>query len=188
LDLSAKKGEIVSVRLKATLLAAMAVAVVAVGCGGGGGSTSGSESESSASDSTGGGSSSPAKAAFIKQASAACVGARGGTLKKVAAYQLAHKSEGQSAAVLAKQAVTAALLSTIAAEIAALEAVAPPEGDEAEVDAILTALQSDLKEAKEGKNKAYDEVEDYFAVDSDKKMRAYGLDECVKQGPEEKTG
>jgi hypothetical protein len=164
----------VGVRLKATLLAGMAIAAVAIGCGGG---DSTSESASGGSESDSGD-----RSAFIKEATAACAKARGGTLKKVAAYQQEHRSDGQSPAVLAKEAVYAALRSTIAAEIAALEAVEVPEADEEEFEAILAAIRSDLKEAKEGKNKAYDEFEDYFSANSDKQLRAFGLPECTKQG------
>lgn len=169
------KGEIVGVRLRVVLLAAT-IAVVAAGCGGGD-----SGDSTSASSSSEEGSGAPSRAVFIEQANEVCLEKREGTLEKVAAYQNAHRSDGLSRAALAKAAVRAALLSTIATEAAALQALQAPAGGEGEVEAILATLERELGEARREAHDNYDEVEDYFA-DSDREMREYGLVECQKQG------
>ena len=150
----------------------VAVATATIGCGG-------SETRTSASDSGGGGSTPASKAGFVKRASAICARDREGTLERVGAYQERHSSEGLSEAALRKESIISALSSTIQKEIADLNEVPLPRGEEKQVEAILSATRAALDNAKESKVKSPKKFDGYF-VDVNQKLREYGLKECRK--------
>lgn len=158
-------------RLTTILTATAAAAMIAVGCGSDDDATSGSAE---------GDSSSLSKETFVKRASAACSRPRESSLERVAAYQAQHRPDGLPKAELNRRAFRAGLLLTIEAEVAALRKLGAPAGDEEEIEAIITALQAALGEAKEGNRKSFDQVEDYFAG-TDKMLQEYGLTGCMKR-------
>lgn len=152
-----------------TLIAAIGIVAVALGCGG--------DDDSSSADAAG---DSLGKAAFVKQANEACLEEREDSFEQVAAYQKKHRGEGGSQEEQMRRAIRAVLLSTIAAEIADLEALGMPEGDEQQVEAILASLEDAHEEAEEQtKTDPSKEVEDYFGA-ANKKLAGYGLESCQK--------
>lgn len=154
-------------RLNMTLavLIAMAAMTMAMGCGGGGGSTS-----------TAG----LSKAAFIKQANAACLKEREDSIERVNAYAKKHLSEGLPRGVLTRTAIVAVDLATVEREIADLRKLPPPAEDEEEIEAILAAQQRALEMAKRPQAKSSPKIAVRYFVGANKKLRAYGLTECVK--------
>jgi hypothetical protein len=156
------------------LVAVVAMAAVAVGAGCGGGGASDSES-------SGGSASSLSKAAFIRRASAACLDPREDTLEKVIAYQKRHQSDGVSQQVLSENAMKAAILSTVEAEIAALEKLGGPAGGEDQVEAIMAALRNAVKKGKSSAQAKVAQVEDNFKG-ADQMLRRYGIPACAKNG------
>jgi hypothetical protein len=153
-------------RLWATPIVALALVAVGVGCGGG--------SEDS-------GSSALSKAVFVKRASAACLDPRESALEKVVAYEKKHKSDGRPPAELADDAMKAAVLSTVEAEIAALEKLGMPEGDEKQIETIMAALRSAVQKGQNSAQAKVAEVEDNFKP-ADQLLRSYGLPACAKNG------
>lgn len=158
--------------LKTTVGAALAgvVAVIATGCG-----TSDSSSTPGSATAE---ASSPSKAAFIAKANAACLHEIEGSLERVVDYQQKHRLEGLPQPVLVRRAVRPVLLSTIAAEIADIDRLEPPAGDEEEIEAILAAQRRALAEAK-ARTKSLEDAEDYF-VAADRMLREYGIAHCEK--------
>lgn len=188
-------------KARLTMLLAIAIAVAGITAGCGSGSDDGSSSDGSpgttsegqsgdssegqsegGSDASGGtdGGGSIDKATFVKKASAACQQQRQGALERVAAYQAKHRGEGRSEAELTEDALKAVVLSTVAAEVAALRKLEPPSGEEREFEAVLAAVERDLEQAqKSSANSSSDEVEGSFGASS-KKLGQFGIPSCAK--------
>ena len=145
-----------------TVAAGMAL-IAAAGCGG---------SEDSAASALG-------KAAFVKRASAACLDQRGNAFEKVVAYEKKHNSDGVPPAKLTNDAMKAAVLSTVEAEIAALEKLRVPAGEEEAFEAINALMHDALDKAK-GEEKLA-KVEAAFRG-LDWQLRKFGLPACAKNG------
>lgn len=143
------------------MVAVIAVGVAMMGCG-----------------SDGGDSDSLSKAEFVKQANESCREKRVDAVKRVTAYFKRHKSDGLSEAELSQRALRAGVVSTIEAEIAALNALQPPAEDAEEVDALVASLERTLTKAK-GQAKTDEQVERSF-IGVDKALRRYGLTQCTK--------
>ncbi len=156
---------------KMTLIAAVAIASAALGSGCGGGNPSTASSPE--------GVSTASNAAYIKQANAACLAQRENSLERVAAYEKQHSSESLPRHVLAENALKAAVLSTVEAEIAALEKLESPAGEEEAIEAINALLHDALDKAKGEEGLA--NVEGAFRS-VDRQLRRYGLSACAKNG------
>lgn len=169
------------------LVALLAIAVAVVGCGGGGDSgstgtasagTSSSSSEEQASDSET--ASTSDKATFVKSASVVCKEAREGALERIQAYEKQHKSDGLSEVALGEKSIREVLLATIFAEIEGVRDLEPPAGDEEEIKAIVSEMETTYDEAKANEKLSYTEIEESFGG-SDQKLKAYGLVDCAKR-------
>lgn len=146
-------------------LAAVAVVAVLGGCGGGGGDSSstvasgdegtGATTKGEAGGSTGksgnsGGSSGKAstpsgelsKAEFVKQANAICEKGRAKGLAKMQTYVKQHGgNSGRPSSAQLTKALNAVFLPEIQTQAEEIRALGAPAGDEAKVDAFLTALE-----------------------------------------------
>jgi hypothetical protein len=150
------------------LVAGVAIVALASGCGN-------DEDSSSASNSGEGGSSALSKAAYVRQANAACLKERGKSFEDAVPPQEVRRVEDLGT----KRAIRALILLIIEAENANLRRLGPSENGEEEFEAMMSSLENALDEAREEKNKSFDEVEDYFR-EANRKLRDYGLDKCVK--------
>jgi hypothetical protein len=160
----------VNARLKAVLGVAIATAAMAMaaGCGSSGDSSSAQGDTSSLS-----------KAAFIKQANAACLKERSDTLEKAVAYAKSHRSEGLPQAALTRKAIKTVEVAAITRELADLRELPPPAADKKEVEAILAEQQAGLEDAKRHLRDLSRDMEASF-IKPDKRLRAYGLTKCSK--------
>jgi hypothetical protein len=129
----------------------------------------------------GGEDSGPSKAVFIKRAEAACLKPREDVFERVGEYEAKHRSDGLSKTALSTAAVKTAVLEVTEDEYAALRKLEAPAGEDKEVEAILAAVGAGVEKAQQPSTKTSSDVEDAFST-ADKKLRAYGLDECVKGG------
>lgn len=161
-------------RLATLLTAAIAIVAIAAGCGGGDGSASSSTGASSA-----------ARASFVKKAVLVCSRAREGGFDRLAAYQKKHRADQLPKAVVTQNAFRAVLLATIKAEIAGLEALEAPAGDEKTIEAMLASLHKAFDEGTKvtkmahGQTPAHQIVARFAAAD--KELHAYGLTGCTKK-------
>lgn len=175
-----------NVRWTMLLGALLAIAVAVVGCGGGGDSgstgTASAGTGSSASEEQTSESEAPSadKAAFIKSASAVCKEAREGALERIQEYEKQHKSEGLSEVALGEKSIREVLLATIFAEIEGVRDLEQPAGDEEELEAIISEMETTYDEAKANEKLNYTEIEESFGS-SDQKLKAYGLVDCAKR-------
>jgi hypothetical protein len=176
----------VNARWTLLLVALLAIAVAVVGCGGGDSSSAGTTSAgggSGASEEQAGGSegtTSADKAAYIRSASAVCKEAREGALERIQEYEKQHKSEGLSEVALGEKSIREVLLATIFAEIEGVRDLEQPAGDEEELEAIISEMETTYDEAKANKKLNYTEIEESFGG-SDQKLKAYGLVDCAKR-------
>lgn len=162
-------------RLIMLLICAVAVGALVAGCGGDDGSAS---SGSGATVTT----SSLSKDEFVKQASAACTRARKNITNESLGYLQQHEAKGDSradeAASFASM-VKVVILPIIENEIAEIEKLGAPSGDEDEIEAFLASEQKGMDEvAKLSRIVSRFQLERYFAP-SAKIGRAYGLEACV---------
>ena len=172
-------------KLLTALLAVMAVAALVAGCGGGSDSSSSSEStsaDSTAADSTesepSSDGSAPTKAVFIKEADAICSKADGELAEEITDYAEENeidpeKEPSEDQQVELYEEVVIANIDRQADELAALT---PPEGEEEEVESLVSSLEEGVAEAEddpqqlvEGKNPL---------ADASKKANAYGMTVC----------
>lgn len=151
-------------RLVIISAAAIVIVAAAVGCGS---DETGNAAEGDA----------PSKAEFVKQVGAACQKARKGALDEIRVYEEKHSSEELTPGMLGARAIKVVLLRTIKEEIDAIRQAGMPEGGEAEIEAILTALDADYAVAKT--KDEISPIEGAFATSS-KQLTSYGLEECAK--------
>jgi hypothetical protein len=169
--------EILKVRLTFVLVFVVAIAALV-----GGGCGDDDESSSAANDQSDGASvttSSLDKAAFIKQASAACAKERKSLVNEATAYlekpAVKKQPEGTAVANMAR----AVMVPTIEAEIAAVTKLGAPAGDEEQVEAMLAAQQVGVEEVKGLKQaKSLEDIEAHFR-DATKLYEAYGFEACT---------
>jgi hypothetical protein len=163
----------VSKRIIAMLVGALAIAVIA-GCGGGSDSSSTSGESTSSGD---GGGSSISKAEFIKKADAIC--AKGSETANEEAEEFAEDNNVDTENPTPEQLeevvsdVVAPNIQIEAEEIAALGA---PQGDEAEVEAIVNSVEEAVS-ALEGDPSKVGEGESPLA-EATKLAKSYGLKNC----------
>jgi hypothetical protein len=124
------------------------------------------------------GSAQVSKAAFVRQANAVCEAASERIVAKSATAEQNGKTGPQAGAEL----VPVILVPAIEEEIEEVRALEMPEGDEAQIEAILDALQEVMDKAKVA-------PEEFLAVlgagerpyrKVEKLANAYGIDECAQ--------
>jgi len=148
----------------------LAIAAVATGCG---------------SSNDNGSTASLTKAEFVKQGNAIC---RKGNaqieseFEKFAEEHHLGKHQKPSKKVLA-EATETVLIPAITTQIEGLRALGTPEGDEGEIDEILTGAEESLEEAEEDPA-AFAEGEPTKFKQVNKRARAYGLTVCAEEGNE----
>jgi hypothetical protein len=160
-------------RLGAALVALLALVAVAAGCGGGGSSSGGSSTGGSTEGGDGG---APSKAAFIKEADEVCGKAEDELTAEVKAFAKEHNiplegekpSEAQQIELFQE-----VILPNIAKQGEELEALTPPEGDEAKIEDLTGTLESEVAEAEEE-----DGIGEGALAGATKKARAYGFKTC----------
>ena len=152
-------------RLTMVLAALIALVAIAAGCGGdddGGGVASGSLT----------------KAEFVKRVNDMCESNRQGQLKDVQAYA-AGKGAGLPPGELYAAVNRDLLLPQVEEEIETIEELGAPEGDEAKIEAFVTAQRRGIEEASKIQSISEDEqVRRYFRPASEL-AREYGIDECA---------
>jgi ABC-type Fe3+-hydroxamate transport system substrate-binding protein len=159
-------------QLFSALLIAALAAAIAAGCGG-----------SSSSDSSEGDSTSPpttvttsslSKSVFVKRADAICIkGAE--QVEKALAQVSKLKGKAAETAIESFGGGFAGMVNSVAGEIQELGA---PQGDEAQVEAILAAMGSAVTAAREHPTKSLEALAQQFQQ-SDKLSGVYGLKSCV---------
>jgi hypothetical protein len=175
-----------SKRVLAALLACAALVVVAAGCGGGGDTTtSGGNTTTSGGDGTSGGEETsadsgpaPTRAVFVKEADAICEEADAGLNDEIEGYAEENGISTQDEPSQAQQEEIYAevVLPRVAKQGEEIDALTPPEGDEAKVEEIVQALDSGVEEA-EADPSLLVEGKTPFA-DASSKAQAYGLKVC----------
>lgn len=136
------------------------VAVLVVGCGGGG-----SDSSTTA----------LSKAQYVKQANAICK--KGQQEREAAVNELAEKVKpGAGAGELPKGGLVEAITPPLATMVEELAALPAPEGDEAQVEAIVEAYEKPVEEIEEDQNAAFNG--ELFKEATAKGVK-YGLEDCT---------
>jgi hypothetical protein len=149
-------------RLSFSIGITAAIATVVFGCGAdnGGGKTA----------------TSPSKAEFIRQANSACARERSGLKERLSAFERFRAGEKPEPYA---DAVHFVLLPTIEEEIARVEELDPPGGEEERVDTILFAQKSTLDSlAVKQRVASISFAEKAFAAPA-RMLRAYGLASCA---------
>jgi hypothetical protein len=160
-----KAGKQLSNRLIALLAGACALALFAAGCGGG-------DDTSTTASLT--------KAQFIKKADGICESAEGKLNGEFESFAEKHNlSEKQPPNHKeAEEAATTILIPSIEGQVQDIRALGAPEGDEGQVDELLTAVEDALDTAREDPAEFIEsEGEGEFAA-ANKKAREYGLKAC----------
>lgn len=152
----------------ATLVAG--IALFAAGCGGGDDSTTDSGA-SGASGASGVSGAAPDKAAFIKQADAICSAGD----DKIEAAQKSLGLSGQPSTAEAAKFATDTIVPTIQDELDQLSDLTPPEGDEEQVDAVISAAQDGLDAVEKDPASIIDGKQ---FTDANKLADAYGFQSC----------
>lgn len=156
-------------RLIALLVGVLVGALLIAGCGS-------SDSESTASLS---------KAQFVKQGNAICRKGNAQIESEFEGFAEKHnlkKHEKPSTALLAEASETI-LIPAITTEIEGIRALGTPEGDEGEVDEILSGAEEGLEEAEEDPA-AFAESQSPKFKEINKLAREYGLTVCGEEGNE----
>lgn len=146
-------------RLVTAFLGAFVVAAIAVGCGGG-----------DSSSSTGGGSAS-SKAAFVKQGDALCAKNNTAIAKEAESFT---PGAGAKPAEVEDELVTEVYAPGVGRQANEIGGLTAPEGEEAEVEAIIEALEAGAAQAEEDPSSFGNGA---FA-ESTKLARAYGFEVC----------
>lgn len=152
--------------------------------GGPGTTTAGGESADATQNGTSGGESSVEASAlskdeYLERASAACNKERETFLLEVGEFMKRNRSKAKSEAALFTPMIKQVYLPKIEAEITAVRALGAPEGDEAEIEAILVAQQSAVDEVRGAKQlQNFDEIYPYFA-EANQMYRDYGFKACT---------
>lgn len=150
------------------LFAVLAIAAIAAGCG------SSDDNDSTASLS---------KAEFVKQGNAIC---RKGNaqiesgFEEFAEKHHLKKNQKPSKEVL-EEATETVVIPKVKAQVEGIRALGTPEGDEGEVDEILSGAEEGIEEAEEDPA-AFAESESPKFKEVNKKARAYGLTVCAEEG------
>jgi hypothetical protein len=148
-------------RLLAGTTLALAAGSLAAGCGGG-------------SDSSTTSTAALTKSEFLAQGNKIC--AKGNQEINQAAKKTF--SNGQPSAGQVNQFVTQTVIPSIQSSIAGVEALAPPTGDEAQVNAIVTSAQTALDKAKANPKLLTENSSNDPFAESNKLAEAYGLTKC----------
>lgn len=152
------------------LFLALTIAAFAAGCG------SSDNSESTASLS---------KAQFVKQGNAICRKGNAKIESEFEAFAEKHQLQKQkkpSEPVL-EEATETILVPQISNQVAEIRALGTPEGDEGEVDAILSGAEEAVAEAEEDPA-TFAEGESPKLKEVNKEARAYGLTVCGEEEDE----
>ncbi len=155
-------------RLLALAVAVCAAALVALGCGGGGSTT----------DST----ASLTKAEFLKQGNAICAAGNKAVdagFEEFAKEKNLSQNKEPPQPVLDEAAETI-LLPTVAKQIEELRALGTPEGDEGEVDQILTGAEEAIEAGEEDPASMTQDGAGPF-TEVNKEAQAYGLTACGEE-------
>jgi len=153
------------------LFAAFAVLALVAGCGGGSDST-GTETTTS----------SLTKSEFLKQGNAIC--ARGNTEIEDGfeefgkEHNFSKKHEPTQAEL--EEAAETVLIPSIRQELDDIRALGAPQGEEAEIEAILAAAEKALKKGEEDPGAMIEEGEGPFA-EANKLAREFGLVKCGEE-------
>jgi hypothetical protein len=151
-------------------LTVVAAAGALAGCGGGGDSASGTTLTTS----------SHSKAEYVKLANAICKKGREATLGKIGAFMEARnggkESKAQDGNLFAK-ALQTIFLPAIQTQVEEIRSLGAPEGDEQQVEALLTALQEASDAHRQGTVKSQNVFEKDFKRSGELASK-YGLDEC----------
>jgi hypothetical protein len=156
-------------RFLALVAAVAAVALVVAGCG---------DSDDSTTDSG----ASLTKAEFVKQGNAVC--AKGNKeieegFEEFSEEKNLRQNKEPSKAVLTEASETI-LIPAVSSQIDELRALGTPEGDEGEVDQLLTNAEEVLEEGEEDPVSLTEEGSGGF-TDVNKEARAYGLTVCGEE-------
>lgn len=155
-------------RLTMLFMAVAAGSLLVAGCG--------DDGEAAAPEIT---TSSLTKAEFVQQGNSACVEEKEKLLGRAAAYKPPANAKQMSAAELLAMKLKAVIVPTVEGEMAAIQALGAPEGEEEAVGAILAAQQQGLEELSDvtavqsvrGITNHFDEAT--------KLAERYGLANCV---------
>lgn len=165
------------------LLAAVLAGVLLWGCGGGSDSTQSKQGEVAGDGGQASkkkkaieGSSSVSKEAFLKQANAICAKGKRRGVKEIVAYAKAHRGTGDSKTKLLTKAVTVELLPEIQRQVDEIRSMKAPQGDEEQVEAILTAMEEGVVAAS--KKPAGPDISTTFKP-SVELANNYGLTACA---------
>lgn len=157
-------------------VAALVAALFVSGCGGDSGD-SGSAAGSTAAASTG-----PlTKAEFIKQADRICKKADDRVYYGASAYRETHAKELNKLEPIPREEkmIRVFVLPSIERQIAEIESLEAPKGDEQKIEAILAELKAGLKYGeKKPYSVSYEEPSEYPFAKLSELAREYGFNEC----------
>jgi ABC-type glycerol-3-phosphate transport system substrate-binding protein len=160
-------------KLVGALVALLALGAVAAGCGGGGSSSGGSTGDSTSADNGG---AAPTKTAFIKEADKVCGAAEEELTEEVKAFAKEHNiplEKEEPSKAQQTELFQEVILPNIAKQGEELEALTPPEGDEATIQDLTSTLETEVAEAEEE-----DGIGEGALAGATKKARAYGFKTC----------
>jgi hypothetical protein len=162
--------------LLALLASVVAIALVVAGCGSSSDTTGSTESSESSESSL-------TKAEFVKKGNAICAAgnkeieeAFEGFVKEEGIEEKSPPSEAQS-----KKAAETILIPTISQELEGIRNLGTPEGDEGEVDEILTAAEEGLETGEEDPVALIEEEGDDPFEKADELANEYGLTVCGEE-------
>jgi ABC-type glycerol-3-phosphate transport system substrate-binding protein len=146
-------------RALSVFTAAAVAAAVAAGCGGG--------------DSSG---NSPTKAEFVKQAETYCKGIYKDVQKQLAVAAQTIRENEISERKREELLLNTIILPTLQGQHDKLEEIGIPEGDEAQVEEILAALEKLIEQGEANPVGVLAQGDPF--LDVDKQMKAYGIEAC----------
>ncbi len=173
-----------SKRLIVPVVIALVVALAAVGCGGSSSDTNNSSSDSSSADGGGGGATSISKAAFIKEADAACAsgkkqveGEYAAYLKKKGIKEINSKvSSNAEAEAQATEVIETIAIPALNEQLDTIKALGVPDGEE-KVSAYLAAVEEGIEEGEGEPLTLFTSAEKVFAK-ADKLAGEIGFKVC----------
>lgn len=160
----------------AAILAVLAIAVVAAGCGGGGDSTDSTGGTTTTDESSESGAA-PTRAVFVKEADKICKDAETNLVEELTDYAEANgiSTEKEPDDDQKVELTEKVVLPNLRGQAEKLEALTPPEGDEATIEELTSSLSGAVAEAEEDPSVALD---GNLLDDASKKAQAYGLHDC----------
>jgi hypothetical protein len=177
-DFCSEMGRRALIVLLGTLVAM--AAMLSVGCGGGDGS--GDASGAANNGQSGSTSVSPEQAAFIEEAGKACNRERQGLTEEMGVYLQKREASGTPDSVATADMFRVVLIPAVEAEMAAIEKLTIPAGDEQQIEAILAGERKAIAELKRlQRASSLGLFFDRFKP-TDQELLAYGLASCTK-GP-----